>query len=157
MQAWQISFSRLYILINGIKVCEGNAMHFHQHFIGLLLVSWRNLFWQSKVGTPNAELYFVIFDVIRGKEYIPHFTIPWWLESENYESLNYNKNIGSLELVKVWISYNSVETFQLKYRFTSQSCCQGIMWWAVDLIQDALDFLFVFLIYYSWSWEKRRR
>jgi hypothetical protein len=52
----------------------------------------------------------------------------------------HNANTGSMELVlqgNIWISFDSLDTFQLKYTFASQSCFRGIMWWAVDLLQDA--------------------
>jgi chitinase len=77
-----------------------------------------------------------------GKGYMPYFTIQQYVESGNYESLNYNVNTGSMELVlkgNIWISYDSADTFQLKYTFASQSCFRGIMWWAVDLIQDVIQ------------------
>jgi chitinase len=73
--------------------------------------------------------------------YMPYFTIQEYVDSGNYESLNYNANTGSMELVlqgNIWISFDSLDTFQLKYTFASQSCFRGIMWWAVDLLQDAL-------------------
>jgi chitinase len=73
--------------------------------------------------------------------FMPYFTIQEYVDGKNYDSLEFNKNTGTMELAisnNVLISYDSPATFKLKYKFASKSCFRGIMWWAVDMKKDAI-------------------
>ena len=63
------------------------------------------------------------------------------VESKAYDSLTLNLKTGSAEMVigDSFTSYDSPESFNIKYRYSFDQCLRGIMWWAVDLIQEPIE------------------
>jgi hypothetical protein len=62
---------------------------------------------------------------------LPYFQIDEIVQSGDYESLTFNAKTGSMELISgnSWTSYDSPETFNIKYRYAFDNCMRGIMWW----------------------------
>ena len=73
---------------------------------------------------------------------LPYFEIQELVESGFYDSLTINTKTGSVEMIdgRSFTSYDSPETFNIKYRYSFDQCLRGIMWWAVDLITKPVDF-----------------
>eukprot|EP00804_Cyclotella_cryptica_P000656 CCRYP_014683-RB/>CCRYP_014683-RB protein AED:0.01 eAED:0.01 QI:737/1/1/1/1/0.66/3/469/581 len=76
---------------------------------------------------------------------LPYFQIDeTYVQTGNYDSLILNPISGSMELVtggnRYFTSYDSPETWGIKYRYGLDNCLRGIMWWAVDLIKQPIDF-----------------
>ena len=68
---------------------------------------------------------------------MPLLTISEFTESGNYSLLVLNRITGSPELVlsgndiTVWISFDTIETFQHTATFFANACLRGYMWWAL--------------------------
>lgn len=72
---------------------------------------------------------------------MPYFSVDEYVQSGTFNSLKFNATTGTMELVvddSVFISYDSPETFEIKYSFASKSCLRGIMWWAVDMKKEPI-------------------
>jgi chitinase len=61
---------------------------------------------------------------------LPYFQIDEMVKSGDYDSLTFNSNTGSMEMVSgnSWTSYDSEETLNIKYRYAYDQCLRGIMW-----------------------------
>jgi chitinase len=73
--------------------------------------------------------------------FMPYFSINKYVESGNYNSLEFNADTGSMELVvntNELISFDNPATMQLKYDFAAKACFRGLMWWAVDMKEEAI-------------------
>ncbi|KAL9182412.1 hypothetical protein ACHAXT_013064 [Thalassiosira profunda] len=76
---------------------------------------------------------------------LPYFEIKeTYLDTGNYDSLVLNTISGSMELItgggQYFTSFDNVDTFNIKYQYAYAQCMRGIMWWAVDLIKEPIDF-----------------
>lgn len=73
--------------------------------------------------------------------FMPYFSITKYVESGNYDSLEFNSASGTMELVvntNELISFDNPDTMQLKYDFAAKACLRGMMWWAVDMKEEAI-------------------
>ena len=73
---------------------------------------------------------------------MPYFEIQELVENRFYDSLTLNTKTGSMEMIdgRSFTSYDSPDTFNIKYRYSFDNCLRGIMWWAVDLITEPIEF-----------------
>lgn len=73
--------------------------------------------------------------------FLPYFTINEFIQSGNYNSLEFNPNTGTMELIvnsNEFVSFDTPDTMQIKYDFASMACFRGFMWWAVDMKLEAI-------------------
>ena len=61
---------------------------------------------------------------------LPYFQIDEMIKNGDYDSLNFNEQTGSMEMISgnSWTSYDSPETLNIKYRYAFDQCLRGIMW-----------------------------
>lgn len=77
---------------------------------------------------------------------IPTFELMDFMETGNYLSLVKNNETDTMEMVNeidgdiFFTSFDSEETFNIKYQYAFTNCLRGIMWWAVDLINEPFVF-----------------
>jgi len=77
--------------------------------------------------------------------------LPWfqikesYVDTANYDSLYHNPTTGSMEMVTggglYFTSFDNEDTFNVKYQYAFAQCMRGIMWWAVDLIKNPINFI----------------
>jgi len=80
--------------------------------------------------------------------YMPYFTIQHdYIEAGNFKSyVSHNLTTGSAVLIvdgddgDIWIDFDSEETLRLKREFAAEECLGGIMWWALDMLEQAITF-----------------
>jgi hypothetical protein len=63
--------------------------------------------------------------------FMPYFAIHEFIQNGNYDSISYNPNSATMELVvngNNLISFDKLDTMQIKYNFASMACFRGIMW-----------------------------
>jgi len=77
--------------------------------------------------------------------FLPYFEIDdKYVRTGNYDSLIFNPTSGSMELVtggnRYFTSFDSPDTFDIKYKYAYEDCMRGMSWWAVDMIKSPLSF-----------------
>jgi len=76
---------------------------------------------------------------------MPYFTIQRdYIQTGEYDRyVPHNSTTGSAVLIvdgNIWIDFDSEETLRLKINFAEQACLGGIMWWAIDMLEQPITF-----------------
>lgn len=75
--------------------------------------------------------------------FLPLWKIEEILKSGDFISNIVNEDTGCAELYvnqDLYVSYDSPETYALKFDYAEQSCFRGIMWWSADMKEDPIYF-----------------
>lgn len=73
--------------------------------------------------------------------FMPYFAIDELFQSGNYNSIRYNPDSATMEMVvngNELITFDNPDTLQIKHDFASKACFRGFMWWAVDMKSGAI-------------------
>ena len=67
--------------------------------------------------------------------FLPYFELVDMMNNGNYDSLTTNYDTGSVEMItgtstgkKFYTTFDSTETFNIKYQYAFANCMRGIMW-----------------------------
>jgi chitinase len=68
---------------------------------------------------------------------IPRFNIDQYIDSGEYNSLRFNNESSSMELVvneTNWITFDDTDTWNIRTTYALDMCLRGYFWWTVDML-----------------------